>query len=173
MNILVQLFLQFLLISLLAFGGASATLSEMHRFLVVQHHWINDATFSNLYAISQAAPGPNVLFVALFGFQVAGLAGAMVTLFAMCIPAAILALLVEHYMARYPQHQWHHVLRRALAPLTIGLVLATALIVLEGVGLRVAPIALGVFTVWATLYTRWHPLWLIALGAAAGAVGLI
>ncbi|WP_283148178.1 chromate transporter [Silvimonas soli] len=173
MGVLIQLSLQFLLISFLAFGGASATLPEMHRFLVVQHHWIDDQTFSSLYAISQAAPGPNVLFVALFGWQVAGLPGAICTLFAMCIPAAILALLFEHYASRYPEHRWHYMFRRALAPITVGLVMATALIVMQGVGFSAGPVLLAVVAVWVTLRTKYNPLWLIGLGALLGALGWI
>jgi chromate transporter len=173
MSILIQLFLQFVLISLLAFGGASATLPEMHRFLVVQHHWVDDHTFSSLYAISQAAPGPNVLFVALFGWHVAGIAGAAVTLFAMCIPAATLALLVEHYMSRYPHHTWHLVLRRALAPITIGLVFATALIVFQGAPVHIGSILLVIATTWITLRTRFNALWLIAIGALLGVLGWV
>ena len=73
--IVLQLFLDFALLSFVAFGGATALLPEMHRVVVEQHHWLNDATFTHLYAIAQAAPGPNVLVVTLIGWEVAGLAG--------------------------------------------------------------------------------------------------
>ena len=76
--IVVQLFLDFALLSFVAFGGATALLPEMHRVVVENHHWLDDATFTHLYAIAQAAPGPNVLVVTLIGWKVAGLAGALV-----------------------------------------------------------------------------------------------
>ncbi|MDR2000935.1 MAG: chromate transporter, partial [Zoogloeaceae bacterium] len=56
---LTELLLQFALLSLIAFGGGNATLPEMHRIVVEQNHWLTDATFTELFAIAQAAPGPN------------------------------------------------------------------------------------------------------------------
>ena len=64
---------QFLLLSLLSIGGANTTIPEFHRFLVLEHGWLSESRFVELYALSQAAPGPNMLFVALFGLQIAGL----------------------------------------------------------------------------------------------------
>ena len=65
----------FMLLSLLAVGGAITTASDMHRYVVAEHGWISDAQFSASIAIAQAAPGPNVLFVAVIGWNVGGLAG--------------------------------------------------------------------------------------------------
>jgi chromate transporter len=66
----IELFLEFVLLSTVAFGGATALLPEMHRVVVENHHWLDDATFTHLYAIAQAAPGPNVLVVTLIGWEV-------------------------------------------------------------------------------------------------------
>ncbi|HMS04436.1 MAG TPA: chromate transporter, partial [Burkholderiaceae bacterium] len=59
------LFTHFLSLSLLAVGGAITTAPDMHRYLVGSQHWLSDAQFNASIAIAQAAPGPNVLFVAL------------------------------------------------------------------------------------------------------------
>ena len=77
MSLVVDLFLEFTLLAFVAFGGATALLPEMHRVVVDNHHWLDDTTFTHLYAIAQAAPGPNVLVVTLIGWKVAGLAGAL------------------------------------------------------------------------------------------------
>ena len=77
MSVAGELFLEFALLSFVAFGGATALLPEMHRVVVENHHWLDDTTFTHLYAIAQAAPGPNVLVVTLIGWKVAGLAGAL------------------------------------------------------------------------------------------------
>ena len=61
---------QFLSLSLLAVGGAITTAPDMHRYLVTQQHWLSEAQFTSSIALAQAAPGPNVLFIALFGWQV-------------------------------------------------------------------------------------------------------
>jgi len=67
----------FLLLSVLAFGGANAIIPEIHRDAVVVSHWMSDRQFADLFAISQASPGPNILIVTLVGYHVAGVAGAL------------------------------------------------------------------------------------------------
>lgn len=88
MSIIVELVLQFSILSLLAFGGINALLPEIQRITVRTHHWMNDATFVHLFAIAQAAPGPNFLIVTLIGWHVAGLAGAFAATFAACVPSS-------------------------------------------------------------------------------------
>ena len=65
----------FLSLSLLAIGGVITTAPDMHRYLVDQQHWLSDAQFSSSIAVAQAAPGPNVLFIALLGWNVGMNAG--------------------------------------------------------------------------------------------------
>ena len=57
--------------------------------------WLSDRQFSELYAIAQAAPGPNVMFVALLGHYIAGASGAIVSTAAMCGPTCFLAYVVS------------------------------------------------------------------------------
>lgn len=57
-------------LSLLAIGGAVSTVPEMHRVLVQQQHWLIDSQFNAAIALGQAAPGPNILFIALLGWNV-------------------------------------------------------------------------------------------------------
>ena len=75
---LLGLFGHFLLLSLLAVGGAITTAPDMHRYLVTQQHWLSDAQFTSSIAIAQAAPGPNVLFVAVLGILIASIAVAWI-----------------------------------------------------------------------------------------------
>jgi chromate transporter len=169
--ILLELAWRFALVSAMAFGGATAVIPEMHRFLVEQHHWIDDRTFAALFAISQASPGPNVLFVALFGWQVAGLAGALVSTLAMCGPSSVFALAFEHYTGAHRDARWMTTIRRALAPVTIGLLMATGATLAQGADHSIATIALTIATVAVGLRTKFNPLWLIAAGALIGVLG--
>lgn len=168
---LIELAWRFALASMMAFGGATAVLPEMHRFLVEQHHWIAEPTFAALFAISQASPGPNVLFVALFGWQVAGIAGAVVSTIAMCGPSSLIALGFEHYTGAHRDARWMIVFRRALAPVTIGLLTATGVILAQAADHSVTTIALTLATVFVGLRTQWNPLWLIGAGAVLGMTG--
>ena len=73
--VLIELAAQFLVLSLLSIGGANAVLPEIHLRVVETEGWMTDADFAQLFALSQAAPGPNVLIVSLIGWKVAGVVG--------------------------------------------------------------------------------------------------
>ncbi len=172
MNLVWVLAKNFLLLSLIAFGGVSAALPEMHRVLIDTLHLMSEKDFTAIFALSQAAPGPNLMFVALFGSQVAGTAGASVSLLAMCGPTTLLAIGVEHFGARHHESSWYVKTRRALTPITIGLLLSTGYILMRQI-LNPATILLTAATLLATLKYKLNPLWLIAAGAALGGAGLV
>jgi len=173
MDRIAELLGHFATLSLLAIGGASSTIPDMHRFLVEANGWLTDAQFSAMYAISQAAPGPNVLFVALFGWQVAGFGGTLAAIVGMCGPSSLIAMGFEYYAGRSPHARWPVLIRRGLAGLTIGLLLSTGWVLAASIDHRWTGIALTLATIVLTLKTRVHPLLLIGVGAAAGALGFV
>ena len=168
-----QLFLHFMTLSLLAVGGAITTVPDMQRFVVGQHGWLSDAQFNACIALGQAAPGPNVLFVAVIGFSVGGLAGVVATLAGTLLPSATLALAASRFGDRHQQSRGLRAFTAGLTPLTIGLLVATGWILLQPVGLQIGTVVLVVGTLWLMLRTRWSPLWAVAAGAAAGAAGWV
>lgn len=172
-NVLGTLFTHFLLLSVLAIGGTATTLPDMHRLLVETHGWMTDAQFLSMYAISQAAPGPNILFVALFGWQVAGAAGAVVAMLGICGPSSVIALSFEYFSSRKPEARWPGRIRRGLAAVTIGLLFSSGWVLAAGTDHRWTAGALTLLTVVLMLTTRIHPFVLVAIGAAAGLAGLV
>ncbi len=102
----------FAVMSLFAVGGANSAIPEMHRVAVEVNHWLTDKQFTDVYAIAQLSPGPNVLIVTLIGYSVAGLAGALVATLAMCVPTAVLALTVSQFLARRSRSRWPPSFRR-------------------------------------------------------------
>ncbi len=173
MSTVVELFAEFVVLSFVAFGGATALLPEMHRVVVDQHHWLDSATFTHLYAIAQAAPGPNVLVVTLIGWQVAGLAGALAATLAMCLPMSVLIYLLIDRWERFAGRRWQRAISLGVAPLAVGLVFSGATLIAQSVGLGGAALGVLAGTALAAARTRWHPLWFIAAGAALGACGLL
>ena len=121
MSIIGQLARTFGVLSLLSVGGANATLPEIHRQVVGAMHWMSDATFANLVAIGQTAPGPNVLIVSMIGWHMAGVPGMLVATLAVVLPSAALALVLGRLMTRYAALEWIALARKALAPIAVGL----------------------------------------------------
>jgi len=174
---LLGLFGHFLLLSLLAIGGAITTAPGMHRFLVDQHHWIGDAQFTASIAIAQAAPGPNVLFVAVLGWNVAGPLGAVATMAGTLLPSTALTLLVTRWGARRRETRGMRAFTTGLTPLTIGLLVATGWLlarpyVADGTH-AFGALAVVAISIAGMLKTRLSPMWLVGIGAVAGVLGWV
>lgn len=178
------LFLHFATLSLLAVGGAITTAPDMHRFLVDRQHWLTDPQFSASIAIAQAAPGPNVLFVALMGWNVGLNAGGYATA-ALGLLAAMLGVLLPSSTLTYVCAQWGHrnrhlrgvrAFKQGMAPIVVALLIATGWVLAGTQGdaahnwrlwLLAAVVAV---VVWRT---RLHLLWLLGTGALLGAFGWV
>ena len=174
---LAGLALHFMLLSLLAVGGAITTAPDMQRYVVLENGWIDAALFNASIAIAQAAPGPNVLFVAAIGWNVGGLPGVAATLLGSLLPSTTLTLAIARWGERRRESRGLRVFTTAMAPITIGLLLATGWVLAEPYvrepAQRVGALALVALTVIVMLRTRASPVWLVMLGAAAGLLGMI
>jgi len=164
------LFGHFLLLSLLAIGGAITVVPDVHRVMVDQMGLLTDPQFSASIAIAQASPGPNVLFVAVMGYQAAGLPGAAVTLLGIMLPSTTLALAVARW--GHARRDWRPVqaFKAGMAPIVIGLLFATGwILTTETPGWRPGLLTLAAAVlVWRT---RVHLLVLVGAGAILGAAG--
>jgi chromate transporter len=167
---MLDLFLYFALLSVIAVGGISSVLPEMQRFVVELKGWMSPDDFLQLFAIAQAAPGPNVLIVSLIGWKVFGMAGALVAFAAMAGPTAVLTWWVSGLWERFKEAPQRKAIQRALAPLTVGLVLASGFILATPNGLDWRNGMIAAASAAAMVTSRVNPLWLLAAGGVAGAL---
>ena len=173
MNLLADLFVEFSLLSFVAFGGATALLPELYRVVVDQRQWMDATTFAHLYAIAQAAPGPNVLVVTLIGWQVAGLAGALTATVAMCLPMSVVVYLLFSHWERFKGARWQRAIQLGVAPLAVGLIFSGATLVGQSAGLGWIGWGFVLAVATFSVKTKFHPLWCIAAGAALGLAGFV
>ncbi|VFU08016.1 chromate transporter [Methylocella tundrae] len=163
-----QLAITFCVLSLGAVGGANATLPELHRQMVGALHLMDDATFARLVALAQTAPGPNVIVMSLMGWHVAGAAGLCVATVAMIAPSSLIAFGAERSLRRFSASRAILILKSALAPIAVGLMCASGLILARAADSGGLTIALtGGMTLLSGL-TRINPLYGIAAGAILG-----
>lgn len=174
---LLGLFAHFLVLSLLAVGGVITTAPGMHRYVAVEHAWISDAQFTASIAIAQAAPGPNVLFVAVIGWNVAGPLGALATMSGILIPSTALSLFASRWGAARRETRGMRAFTTGMTPITIGLLVATGWILAQpylSQGSHFAgALVLIVASIVAMLRTRVGPMWLVGLGAVVGGLGWV
>ncbi len=164
------LFGHFLLFSLLSIGGAITVAPDMHRVLVDRMGLLTDPQFNASIAIAQAAPGPNILFVAVMGYQAAGLLGAATTLIGITLPSTTLTLVAARWGNARRDRLALRAFRSGMAPIVIALLVATGWILsAQTPGWTHVLLTIGAaILVWRT---RIHLLWLIGLGGVVGAMG--
>jgi chromate transporter len=167
------LFAHFLMLSLLAVGGAISTAPDMHRYLVIDQHWITDTQFTTSVALAQAAPGPNLLFVAVLGWNVAGPLGALATTLGIMLPSTTLALWATRWGDKRRDTLGVRAFTSGLAPLTIGLLLATGWVLTDPIRGHWGLMALVGLTVLVLVRTKLSPIWMVAAGMVAGAMGWV
>lgn len=174
---LASLFLHFLVLSPMSIGGAITTVPEMHRFLVDQTGWLTETEFTTSIALAQAAPGPNILFVAVLGWNVAGLAGAAAAMAGIMLPSTLLTLAATRWARANREHIAVRAFSAGMMPLTLGLIIATgwllALPFLRVDEHRWSTLALIAATVVLTLKTRLGLVWMVLGGGVLGALGLV
>jgi chromate transporter len=163
----------FALLSLFAIGGANAAIPEMYRIAVQLEGWLTDQQFSDLFAIAQVTPGPNVIITTLIGYQVAGVAGALVATVAMVGPTCIATYFITRVWDRFRDAPLRAAIQAGLIPVSVGLLAASAWILALATdtswaagGITLAAAATGYFN-------RVNPLWIFAIAAVMGAAGLI
>ncbi len=144
----------------------------MQRQVVEIQHWMSARDFSAMYALAQAAPGPNMMVVTLIGWRVAGWAGVIVTSLAKFGPSSILTGIVLHFWKRFKDRPWRRIVQQGLVPMTVGLVAASAALISHASDHEwsLAVITAAVAVVGIT--TKIHPLWLLAAGALGGLSGI-
>lgn len=178
----VSLFHHFLIMSMLSIGGTIATLPEMHRFLVDQHHWLSESQFNASVAIGQASPGPNVLFIVLLGWNVgvnagsmtAGICAAIVAMTGVLLPSSTITVLASGWLSQNSHRNDVRAFKQGLAPIVVALLIATGWILASthprGEWRLWVVTIITALVVWRT---RIHMLWLLAIGAVLGWFGLI
>jgi len=187
-----SLFVHFISLSLLAVGGAITTVPDIHRYLVDEQQWLSDAQFTSSIALAQGAPGPNVLCIALMGWNVGlnaggGLAaggtavgmalmGVCITMVGILLPSATLTYAATTWAHRNRDMRAVKAFKSGMAPLVIALLIATGWLLTgdHEQPLRDWPMwALTATTTLIVWKTKTHLLVLLALGALLGGLGWI
>jgi chromate transporter len=170
---LLAIALQYSGLSLLAFGGVNAVIPEVHRQAVVVNHWMTDQEFTALFAIAQAAPGPNFLVTTLVGWRVAGLAGAAVATLAMCGPSCLLTYWIAKAWDRYRETEWRIAIGTGLAPVTVGFVFSSAFVLIRAADANWRLVLVTGASAAVAYFSKINPVWCLAAAAGLGVAGFL
>ncbi len=163
----------FSILSLFSVGGGNSAIPEMHRYAVDVQHWLTDRQFADTFALAQLTPGPNLIIVALVGFRVAGVLGAVVAMLAMCGPTGIAAYFVGQASERFKGRMWHGAISRGLVPVTIGRIAASATVIATTADYGWAAAAVTAATAIICYFVRINPIWVFIAAAVLGLAGVV
>src|SRR5258706_9118448 len=161
------------LLSLLAIGGGVTVVPDMHRFSVLVQGWLTDREFGDIYAIARTSPGPSTMIVSLVGLKAAGLPGALVATVAMMTPCSTVTFLISRGRALVAGKRWVVAIERGIAPVTLGLITASAVVVTRAADHGLVAYAITAATIALTLFTRLHPLLAIFGAGVLGVLGVV
>lgn len=178
------LLLHFGMLSLLSVGGGISVLPDMHRYLVDQHGWLTPQQFASSVALAQAAPGPNVLFVVLMGWNVGvnagsvflGALGAALCLLGLLIPSSVLTLYATRWAQRNRTRPGVRAFKSGLTPLVVALLASTSWLLLKPHLTPDGMVTASLLVLGAALIlwrTSIHLLWVLAAGAFIGGMGWV
>ena len=187
--IFLQLFYTFFKIGLFGFGGGYAMLSMIQGEVVTRYGWISSSEFTDIVALSQMTPGPIGINSATYvgyssivgaGYSPGiGVIGSIIATFAVCLPSFILMLLISKYFLKYQKHPAVEAVFRGLRPAVVGLLAASALLLLkpenfgtpdESVMQFIISIVLFIGTFIATYRYKMNPITLIIICGSIGGI---
>lgn len=165
---LAQISVTFFTIGLVFFGGGFVLVPLLHQRLVERLGWLSPQEFIDGVAISNLTPGPISVLATFAGYRVRGIAGALVATVALYLPAIVLMLLLSREYDRLKERREVQAFLAGVVPAVIGLMLSTAVLLASGTLLSWRAYALAGFALLLLIRWRLHPVFVLALGAAAG-----
>lgn len=176
--IVLELYISFLQIGAVAFGGGYAVLPLIQDVVVNKKGWLTMTEMTDIVTISQLTPGPIAVNGASFvGTKLGGPLGAFAATLGVITPQVIIMLILGKLLFQGKKVKILDNMLKALRPGVVGLI-ATATVDLiissifpEGISLSFDFIALVGFVVGLILYWRKFDLIkLIGLGAFIGII---
>jgi chromate transporter len=176
-----QLIAMFGVLSLLSIGGGNAVLPDMHLQAVKHHHWLSDSQFADVFSISQTAPGPSILIVTMIGYaaglEAGGIPGAIlggvIATVAMVLPAASLVYAITLFWQKAEQSKWRIAVEKGFAPLTVGLILASSLVMSRAADHDWRAYTLTAVCTLIFVRTKINPLYIVAIAGVIGYFGFV
>ena len=181
MSTYLQVIAMFGVLSLLSIGGGNAVLPDMHLQAVKQHHWLTDSQFADVFSISQTAPGPSILIVTMIGYaaglEAGGIPGAIlggvIATVAMVLPAASLVYAITLFWQKAEQSKWRIAVEKGFAPLTVGLILASSLVMSRAADHDWRAYTLTAVCTLIFVRSKINPLYIVAVAGVIGYFGFV
>ena len=169
----VQICLRFGTASLMSIGGGNSIVPEIELQAVDTYHWLTPQQFADFFALAQAAPGPSILIVTLVGYGAAGIIGAVLATLAMLLPSGLLVFLFARYWDHLHTSPWRWAFERGMAPVAVGLIAASGVVVARAADHSVAQYLLTALATIVFCTSNMNPLFVMLVAGLLGWLGLV
>ena len=128
--IYLELFLTFLQVGAVSFGGGYAMISLI-RENVLAHGWLTEEELLNMIAVSESTPGPIAVNMATFvGSAQGGVLGSLLATLGVVLPSFIIILIIAALIRNFLKYKGVQAFLGGIRPCVVGLILATAITML-------------------------------------------
>ena len=128
---LIELFLAFLQVGALSFGGGYAAIPLISRQAIETYGWMTVEDFSDLVTIAEMTPGPIAINAATFvGMRVSGIPGALIATLGVILPSCIIVSLLAYLYYRFRKLTLIQGMLKSLRPAVVSMILAAGLTIL-------------------------------------------
>ncbi|MBQ9692654.1 MAG: chromate transporter [Clostridia bacterium] len=124
--IYLELFLTFLQIGAVSFGGGYGMIS-MIREQTLSHGWLTEEELLNMIAVAESTPGPIAVNMATFvGSTQGGILGSLFATLGVVLPSFIIILIISAFIRNLLKFAGVKAFLGGIRPVVVGLILATA-----------------------------------------------
>lgn len=173
---LLDIFLTFLLIGFVSFGGGYAII-PMIELEVTRHGWMTSQELIDVIAIAGMSPGPIATNTAVFiGFHTAGFLGAVTAAVAITLPSVFIVLVIASFFYKLNEVPAVQSAFYGLRPVVTALIIYAAYSFALSNGLfsftkeALTGEILFLFCLFALMKFKWHPALIILIAGVAGIV---
>lgn len=125
--IYLKLFLNFLMIGTLSFGGGYGMISLV-RETVITNGWLSEDEFMNFIAVSESTPGPLGVNMATFiGSSQGGILGSFIATLGVVLPSFVIILIIAAVLKNLMKYSGVNAFLSGVRPCVVAMILATAL----------------------------------------------
>ena len=170
---LLQLFLVFLRIGPMTFGGGYSMIPLIEREIVERKQWLTTREIANIFAVSESVPGAIGINSATFiGYRLAGVKGAIAALIGVLLPTFTIVLILSTFFLQVQHHPKVEAAFEAIRATIVALIAYAAVKIGKTAVVDITTIVLIVITVTLLFLSHLHPILWIVGGGLVG-VGII